>query len=47
MDKNKSGWKQGTEVGMAGVVGRGGAEGRKLYLNKIQKYLVKKNAGGP
>ena len=34
------GWKQGREVGKVGVVGRGGGNGRKLYLNnnKNQKY---------
>ena len=42
MGKNKGGWKQAREVGMAGVVG---GKGRKLYLNNtIQKYLIiKKN----
>ena len=45
MDKNKGMWKQGREVGMAGVVGRGAGKGRELYLNnnKIQKYLIKKD----
>ena len=42
MDDNKGGWKQGREVGRAGVVGRGGGEGRKLYLNKNKKILNKK-----
>ena len=45
MDKNKGGGN-GREVGMAGVVGRGGGKGRKLDLNsnKIQKYLIKKDS---
>ena len=39
MDKSKVGWNQGRKVEMPGVVGRGGGEGRKLYLNnnKIKK----------
>ena len=43
MGKNKVGWKQGSEVGTTGVMGRGGGKGRKLYLNnnKIKKYLIK------
>ena len=37
-------WKQGREVGKAGVWGRVGGKGRKLYLkhNKNQKYLKNK-----
>ena len=31
------GWKQGREVGKAGVVGRRGGKGRKLYLNNNEK----------
>ena len=44
MDKNKGGWIQGREVGIAGVVEGVGGKGRKLYLNnnKIQKYLKNK-----
>ena len=40
MDNNSGGgWKQGREVGMAGVVERGGGKCRQLYLNsnKIKK----------
>ena len=35
--------KQGREVGVGGLVEKGGGKGRKLYLNsnKIQKYLIK------
>ena len=34
MDNNKGEWwKVGMEVGSAGMVGRGGGKGRKLYLN--------------
>ena len=32
----------GREVGRAGVVGRGGGKGRKLYLNNNKKKLKKK-----
>ena len=38
MDNNKGGWKQEKEVGSPGVVGRGGGEVKKLYLNKNKKY---------
>ena len=40
MDKTRGWWKQGREVGMARVAGKG----RKLYLknNNIEKYLIKK-----
>ena len=41
MDNNKGEWKQGREVGRAGVVGRSGREGRKLYLNNNKKNLKK------
>ena len=43
MDNNKWGWKQGREVGRAGVVRRGGGKGRKLYLNNNLKKGKKKN----
>ena len=45
MDKNKGGErKQGREVGVGGLLEKGGGKGRKLYLNKnkIKKYLMKK-----
>ena len=36
------GWKQGREVGRAGVVGRGGGERQKTVLEQHQKMLKKR-----
>ena len=41
MDNNKGEWKQGKEVGKAGVVAKDGGKGRKLYLNNSKKSLKK------
>ena len=38
-------WKQGKEVGRAGVAGRGEGKGRKLYLNNNKKKSMYKNTG--
>ena len=42
VNDNKGGWKQGKEVGRAGVVGRDGGKCRKLYLNNNK---IKRTAG--
>ena len=34
MDKTEVGWKQGREVGKAGVVGRGKGRGQKTVLEQ-------------
>ena len=34
MDNNKEGWKQGREVGRAGVVGRAGGKRQKTLLEQ-------------
>ena len=37
MDNNKVGWKQGREVGRAGVVGRGGGKMQITVLEQLKK----------
>ena len=43
MDNNKVGWKQGREVGRAGVVGRGGGKMQITVLEQLKKLIWKKN----
>ena len=47
MDNNKGEWKQGKEVGRAGVVAKDGGKGRKLYLNNSKKKVKKRNCNNP
>ena len=44
MDNNKRVWKQGLEVGRAGVVVMGTGKGRKLYLNNNKKMFKKEDS---
>ena len=39
MENNKDGWKEGREVGKAGVLAGVGGKGRKVYLNNNLKNV--------